>query len=92
MENKKESVLFWAARYNLTKLAVHLASKRDVNESNLGWVPLTWAAAHKNIKLAKALLKNGANPNFEDESGWGPLEVAKLNKDSEMESLLLSYC
>src|SRR5262245_21771732 len=57
--------------------------------SEQGWTPLQRAIRLGHMKLAKALVEQGADIELADSFGWAPLHYAAMNGDADTASLLI---
>lgn len=91
-----EELLIKSTEYNYIKgVEKALELGVDVNEIPHGYFdPALSIAVYnntKNLKLIELLLKNGANPNEKDDTGYTPLMNASINGDKDIVELLLKY-
>ncbi|ETM53236.1 hypothetical protein L914_03274, partial [Phytophthora nicotianae] len=85
-----------AARNNVLAVRKFIARKTDIDcLGEMGYVglnrrtPLHWAAVSGSTEAVDALLKAGADPNFQDSRGRSPLHwAARLNKLEVVRSLI----
>ncbi|MFJ8260999.1 ankyrin repeat domain-containing protein [Rummeliibacillus sp. NPDC094406] len=66
----------------------------DINstaKNSMKVMPLHSAVATKKVDIAELLLKNGAQVNAKQDSGWTPLHEAAMNGQLEMLQLLIRY-
>ena len=78
---------------DLDKVKAHLKqNKHDVNLlDNVGRTPLHFAAGKNQVKVAKTLLKLGADPNHVDEKRRTPKDVAIEKNSKDVTKLLGKY-
>ncbi|GMF29240.1 unnamed protein product [Phytophthora fragariaefolia] len=87
-----------AARNDVLAVRKYISRKTDVDcLGEMGYIglnrrtPLHWAAISGSTEAVDALLKGGADPNFQDARGRSPLHwAAKLNKLEVVRSLLVA--
>ena len=75
-------------RESVVKLLVQ-NPETDINHiGENGITSLHIATVQGNLKLAATLLNNGADRTIRDESGRTPYEIARFNKEAELQDLL----
>lgn len=86
-----ETALYIACKSNLMGSVEFLLSKgasTEIRESAFGWTPVFAAATEGLEKVVEALLKNKANADIADDSGWTPMEHACLRGHVKLASML----
>jgi hypothetical protein len=91
---RKTQPLYYAASYGLTEVVrMILESQKDIELNALGGRAYSSAlhvATYRNrIDVVKVLLDQGADPNLCNESDEPPLYWAAMNRNQEMQDLLL---
>lgn len=69
---------------------VLLEKKADLEKTCTSKTPLMYAVKYGNLKMAKALVKSGANVKSENSSGRTALDYAKRYEQKELQSYLES--
>ncbi|MDQ7825876.1 MAG: ankyrin repeat domain-containing protein [Candidatus Eremiobacteraeota bacterium] len=84
------SPLSHAIYYRRNALADYLLEKGAKQFPTLdGWLPLHYAALRGNVKIAKSLIKQGADIEARDSAGSTPLIISALHGTGEVSELLI---
>jgi len=86
------NVLHFALRYDQKDNALEILKrgKIDVNEvTSDGWSPLLMAVRYNQPKVAKVLIKKGADLNLSNKFGWTPLMMAIEHDQPEIAKILI---
>lgn len=82
----KISPLHWAVEYDNDEIIKILlcAGANVLSRDQLHETPLHWAAWTGHIKSAKLLVEHGADPTTKNIGGTTPIQLAKMQKHSEL--------
>lgn len=75
--------------YEIAKLLIESGVKNINARTKNGWSALTMAVKRDDVKLAKLLLDNGANPNLK--TFFSDLSISQMEYFEEMTKLLKEY-
>lgn len=90
--NIKNNPLIWACKTkNLDLVEFLLQHGANSNYHVYNVTPLNTAILYYDYQIIELLLKNGADPNTQDENGDCPIINACLNRSYKVVKLLLSY-
>jgi ankyrin repeat protein len=64
--------------------------RRRAGVDEYGRTPLHYAAAEGDVRKAREILHNGADPNAQDDNGWSPLHFAAQAQSVAVATLLLA--
>lgn len=79
-------IWFWELFFLMPKFRWWQVARKQASES--GWTPLFYAAVRGDVEVAKILLADGANVNWQDVQGWTPLYLTVKNGDKNVKEVI----